>query len=456
MKKTLLSLGLIANLGINQMLLAQYNATTLRDPITGQQPCGFTAPSDESIEWLNKAVEQLTLEKIAGKQMATRTIPVIIPVVHAGEAIGVFPNLSTTQLVSQIKVVIDDYAGKGYNINLTPSVWASLVTDVGVTFCLATKDPNGNVLTEPGIHRVKYSSLSGVNDPKSGTAGSNNNTFINYIDTKLKPATIWDVTKYLNIWVTDKPSDGTGLGVAMAPAGTSLPGGNDFTTGNSSTDGLWCWAKCFGTTGTLASGYDKGRVSSHEIGHYLGLQHTWGKSSCVSDYCNDTPICSGPTFNCPSYPNSGTACSGSGAVMTMNIMDYTNDGCKYLFTKDQATRIQAAMTQSPNRKLLGTHNLCDITNTVSENNFLGSNVIISPNPTSGIFTITFNTSDPINVNASIYNAVGKLVFSQELKSMSATEQKNDFDLSGFAPGIYYFHLKSVQGNYIKKIIILGE
>lgn len=356
MKKLIVTIGTAALLASSSYAQAQNNAAASENT---PALCGFRSPGAEYDAWFNQKVEE---RKASRAPMVEYTIPVIIHVIHAGEAVGTFPNLSNAQLVSQIKVFNDDYAGKGLNVDQVPAVWKDLVANTGVTFCLAVKDPKGNVLAEPGIERILFSSV-GITDPKKVANSTNNTTFLDYVDSKMKPATIWDPSKYLNIWVSERPVGGTGLGVANAPAGTGLSGLSDVTLGTSTTDGLWCWGQCFGTTGTLASGYDKGRVSSHEIGHYLGLRHTWADASCGNDYCDDTPPTKQANFNCPTFPTNKGTCTGNSTngEMTMNIMDYTNDPCKYMFTKDQAARIQTAMANGTYRKALGTHGLCSTT-----------------------------------------------------------------------------------------------
>lgn len=75
--------------------------------------------------------------------------------------------------------------------------------------------------------------------------------------------------------------------------------------------------------------------------------------------------------------------------MFMNFMDYTDDPAKYMFTTDQATRIQTAMSNSPYRKFLGTHNLCSVATIAATSQFnlparaCGSAVITPTNNSSG-------------------------------------------------------------------------
>ncbi len=318
--------------------------------------CGTPSPSAEWDKWFNEKVEERKASRAA---MATYTIPVIIHVIYGSEAIGTYPNLALNQLQSQINVLNDDFAGKGTGSSPIPTVWKNLVANSGISFCYAKTDPKGNTLAVEGIDRVSWKTLGMVNPTSIVDKADDNTNFTNYIN-QIKSRTIWDPARYLNIWVTDKPSASLLLGFATFPAGSTLSGIDGITgTGGPNNDGLWCWAKCFGTTGTLDPSYAKGRVSNHEIGHYLGLRHIWGDGDCADDFCNDTPPAKTKNFGCPTHPyNSGKCAGNTNGEMFMNMMDYTNDPCKFMFTPDQVTRMQTAMANGVYRKYLGTHGKC--------------------------------------------------------------------------------------------------
>src|SRR5690606_1528264 len=118
------------------------------------------------------------------------------------------------QVISQITALNADFAGTGYNVQNVPLDFAHLVANTGIVFCLAQYDPDGNLLAEPGIDRVDYTA-NGWNNPYSY---SNINTFQNYINGTVKPATIWDPTRYFNIWVSDRHNNTGLLGYATFPA----------------------------------------------------------------------------------------------------------------------------------------------------------------------------------------------------------------------------------------------
>ena len=100
---------------------------------------------------LLRKVESMRAERRAGRTMAeVLNIPIIVHVVHNGEAVGVGMNISQAQIQSQIDVLNEDFrkmAGTpGSNNN-------PVGADVEVEFCLSPVDRNGNPMTEPGIRK---------------------------------------------------------------------------------------------------------------------------------------------------------------------------------------------------------------------------------------------------------------------------------------------------------------
>ncbi|MCU0360046.1 MAG: M43 family zinc metalloprotease [Bacteroidia bacterium] len=320
--------------------------------------CGTQMPGEAWDNWFNQKVEEYKQNKAAGKiQSATLTIPVIVHVIHGGQAVGTHPNISQNQVNSQITVLNADFAGVGQNVNnLAATAFSAIgAANCDIIFCPAEKDPNGVSLAQPGIDRVNYTSNGWANPTSFNTS----NAFQTYMNGTVKPATIWDPTRYLNVWVSDV-SNGAGLlGYATFPAGSNLTG-IPGSTGTSSTDGIWVWSRAYGTIGTFAP-YHRGRTATHELGHWLGLRHINGDAGCGNDFCNDTPIQQALNFGCPNYPK--ISCSnGPNGEMFMNFMDYCDDLCLYMFTPDQNARIQTAMANAPFRKFLNASSatLCNV------------------------------------------------------------------------------------------------
>jgi len=93
--------------------------------------------------------------------------------------------------------------------------------------------------------------------------------------------------------------------------------------------------------GTMKN-FDMGRTLTHEIGHWLGLFHTFegGCKDGVGDNIADTPPQASSSSGCPKGRDS---CPGDGPDLINNFMDYSFDSCMDSFTPLQIVRMHEAV-----------------------------------------------------------------------------------------------------------------
>lgn len=367
---------------------------------------------------LSKATQNKSTKDTSANE--TITIPVVIHVLYNTTA----QNISEAQILSQLTSLNNDYRKLNADAANVPTAFLPFAGDAKINFCLAKIDASGKAT--PGIIR-KYTSVQNwtADDGMKFSAQGGDNA--------------WDSKRYLNIWVCNL--SGKSLGYS------SLPGSQ------ADKDGVVIQFTAFGTTGNVVAPFDKGRTATHEIGHWLGLQHLWGDANCGSDGIDDTPTQQTYNDGCPSFPHKSACSINANGDMFMNFMDFTNDACMIMFTKGQVIKIRSQFAAGGYRNSFLNSSVCSgdavqggplPADTIETIMFIN----VYPNPAINLITIESNkATEVIGKTLKIYNVYGAQIFSQILTSI-----KNPINIEKFSKGIYFIKVSEGKEKHVMRFI----
>jgi hypothetical protein len=177
----------------------------------------------------------------------------------------------------------------------------------------------------PGTNTRIQFTLAGVTRHSNDTWYNDGGTYYNSI--------AWDTDLYLNIYTN---TAGGNLGYDYVPSGGGVVG-NNF-------DRVVVYWSTVGRTAPYGAPYHLGRTTTHEVGHYLGLYHTFqgGCSSPTGCFNNGDLICDTNPESSPNFsPCTRTTCGSPDP--TRNYMDYSDDVCMNNFTPNQAYRMRCTL-----------------------------------------------------------------------------------------------------------------
>jgi len=218
-------------------------------------------------------------------------------------------NIKNDQILSQVEILNEDFGA----LPGTPGDGGAVSEDTHIRFVLA------------GVDRH-------VNDEWFDDPLANEEEF--------KQALHWDAEKYLNIYTVS--TNDFALGWAYLPQDMA---------GEPSFDGVVLDVTTVGRNGP-APPYNQGRTATHEVGHYLGLRHTFypNNGGTVTGVCEEngwsagdliqsTPAHPKPTTGCPNFEQICADPTPPAARHNINnYMNYTNDTCLFYFDIQQANR----------------------------------------------------------------------------------------------------------------------
>jgi hypothetical protein len=233
--------------------------------------------------------------KAAKSSSTTVTIPVAFHVIRKDTTLD-GGNIPTQQITDQVKVLNAAYKGTGFQFKLvsttrtTESSWFNLVSG--------------------GVSDSRYYRGSGK-------------------EFKMKEALHQGDSRTLNVYSASLGQ--SLLGWAWFPS--------DFSGDAPLADYLDGVVLDYRSVpGGSLSIYNEGDTGTHEVGHWLGLYHTFQNGcSAPGDYVDDTAFEASPAFNCPVGRDT---CAQPGLDPITNFMDYTQDSCMNSFTAGQAERMR--------------------------------------------------------------------------------------------------------------------
>lgn len=250
------------------------------------------------------------------------TIPIVVHILHNGEPIGTGTNISDNQIYNAVRGANESWrnlAGDGVNME--------------VQFCLAQFDPDGN--PSNGIVRVNASGIplyteKGIGYIEGTLAGD-----IGADETQVKNLSNWRHDYVYNIWVVNKIAGNWG-GYSIFP--------------------LWYQYATDGVVITANSMNYNYSTLAHEIGHGMGLFHTFQGSTETTCVANNNCALQGDQV-CDTPPHKKSDCTSStcnnspdSALSFKNIMSYC--GGRGIFTEGQKTRVRNTIANSTRNILL--------------------------------------------------------------------------------------------------------
>ena len=248
---------------------------------------------DSMATWVAK---NATRAKAARTSTSTVTIPVAFHVIRK-DTTQAGGNVSTQQVTEQIKVLNAAYKSSGFAFTLVSTT--------------RTTEPSWFNLVSGGVSDSRYYRGSGKEFKMKQTLHEGDSRTLNVYTASLGQSLLgwaWFPSDFTGDAPLARYLDGVVLDYR------SLPGGS-------------------------LSIYNEGDTGTHEVGHWLGLYHTFqGGCTAPGDYVDDTAYEASPAAGCPVGRDTCTAQPGVDPIT--NFMDYSQDSCMNSFTPGQGERMR--------------------------------------------------------------------------------------------------------------------
>lgn len=340
-------------------------------------------------------------------------VPVVVHVIHQGGP----ENISDAQVLSQLDVLNADFRRQNADTVNTRPIFRPVAADMGIEFCLATRDPQGQPTT--GIDRVLTAET---------------------LPTALIAEHGWDAARYMNIYVM--------------PAGSNFA---SFPWEPIEQQGIFITHGRFGTLGTagteeFAEFARFGRTGTHEVGHYLGLLHTFS-------FIGDIDLCLGGDSVCDTPPTdmrwAVSSCLDHGLNtneevpdlpdQVENFMDYNTDSCSNMFTVGQRDRVlekiavfRGALVSEENLVLTGCRGVVGIDEPMPQG------LTLVPNP----------ATDRIRINSEIPVRVDLFASSGQHIRSTTLEPRAWMAIHDLPAGTYIVRLASRDALRVERLVVV--
>jgi len=295
--------------------------------------------------------DEITVIARPPKDYELISIPLIFHVLYDNETVGQGANISHEDIEYIVSVVNQRFRNTYYTLKYPEVVQSPNHVDTKIEFRLAQYDPEGNLLEEPGIKRYGgYKANEWTSTEPQGRFLSEN---------------MWPPNLYINISI----SNHYGISGAISPKSDYE---NQFCGAGGRTNETW--EEYFERnsqggvnvvfTGVIMSlnGFYSHKTLTHELGHYLGLFHTfdWDCQTDrfpfgINDCVDDTQFYNEREFVTPqkSLTKIFYECNTNYLVTHDNYMDYYRSSepetfaTYYGFTYDQRDRMREILNYSP-------------------------------------------------------------------------------------------------------------
>jgi len=235
----------------------------------------------------------------------------------------------------------------------------------------------------------------------------------------------WDTDRYLNIWVGNT-------------CGKYLGQTTGINSGFPNEDGIVIDYNYFGS-GCATYPFNLGRTTTHEVGHYFGLSHIFSGADCNGDDgISDTPQQANSYSGCPSYPQ----LSCNSRDMFMNFMDYVDDDCMKLFTKEQKIWMVATL-EMERAGLLGNNNCEEVITSFDDD------ITVYPNPAQHCIYVNLDKEITSPVSVRLFGADGRLFY----ENKSNGNFVRPIPVASLPFGIYFLSLEYDGGKETKRVML---